>query len=111
MMNQRLEQLRARVATGLILEPTAPEIANYQAALDRLASSVRAARHNGTSKSAETHLRTHLHELDEIKLNVSVGERPALDQLVARLSALREEVLYSLMHPTEDSKGKESAQK
>ena len=102
LMDQRREELRARIATGRLLEETSLELVRYQAALDRLASAVRAANHSGTSKSAETHLRTHINVLEGLKISVSSTERPLLDRLLSNVVQLREEVLYGLMHPAED---------
>jgi hypothetical protein len=71
---------------------------------------VRTADHAGTSKTAEQHLRDQIHELDSVKMNVSAAERPYLDRIVARAGVLREEILYSLMHPSSGPKNKASAE-
>ena len=101
LMTQRLAQLRAFVGTGTMLDESSPQIANYQSAFDRLASAVREAQHNGTSKNAETFLRTQMNGLENVKLAVSATERPLVEKLLSNVTALREEVLYSIMHPAE----------
>jgi hypothetical protein len=99
LMNQRLEELRSRVSTGDMLEESSPPLEHYRAALERLGLAVREAAHTGTSKSTEVHLRNHIRELENLKISVSVMERPFLEKLLAPAIALREEVLYSIMHP------------
>jgi hypothetical protein len=101
LMEQRLVQLRAFVGTGTMIEESSPHIAQYQSALDRLSSSVREAQHNGTSKNAETFLRTQMNGLENVKLVVSAIERPLVDKLLSNVVTLREEILYGLMHPPE----------
>ena len=101
LMTQRLTQLREFISTGTMLDESSASIKNYQGALERLASAVRAAQHTGTFKSTETHLRTQLTGLENMKLAVSATERPLVEQVVSRVTALREEVLYILMHPPE----------
>ena len=102
LMIVRLERLRARIAIGTMLEQSSPELAKYHAACEQLASSVRQAAHNGTSKKAEKHLRDQIYDLDQLKMSVSAVERSQVDRLIARVVELREEVLYSLMHPPKE---------
>jgi hypothetical protein len=99
LMNQRLEELRAAVGTGTMLEQSSPSLEKYRAALERLGPAVREAAHTGTSKRTEVHLRSHIRELENLKINVSTMERPFLEKLLAPAIELREEVLYSIMHP------------
>ena len=110
---QRLEQLHTRIGTGLMLEKSSPELAHYQAAVKMLGAAVRKASDNGTSKNAEKSLRDQSHELDDLKMRVSAGERTLVDRLLTQVSDLREEILYGLMlPPPEETKDeKESAQK
>jgi hypothetical protein len=107
---QRLDQLRARIATGQMLEPSSPELAHYQAAVKMLGTAVRKAAHTGTSKNAEKELRDQTHELDNLKILVSAVERPLVDRLLTQVNSLREEFLYGLMlPPPEESKEQEES--
>jgi hypothetical protein len=99
LMNQRLEELRATIGTGTMLEESSLILEKYRAALERLGPAVREAAHTGTSKSTEVHLRNHIRELENLKISVSMMERPFLEKLLAPAIELREEVLYSIMHP------------
>ena len=53
------------------------------------------------SHRPETFLRTQIYGLENLKLAVSAAERPLIDQLLSDVTALREQTLYSLMHPPE----------
>jgi len=106
---QRLEQLRARIGTGLMLKKSSPELTHYQAAAKMLGTAVQKASHNGTSKDAEKELRDQSHELDDLKILVSASERPLVDRLLTQVSDLREEILYGLMLPPPEEE--ESAKK
>ena len=109
---QRLEQLRVRIGAGTMLEKSSPELAHYQSAVEKLGSAVRLAAHTGTSKDAEKALRDQSHELEDLKIQVSAGERPLIDRLLTQVSDLREELLYGLMlPPPEQSEEGETAQK
>ena len=99
LLTQRLQLLRARIATGNMLEESSPELATYDAALGMFGNAVKEAAHPGTSKSAEQFLRDQIHDLDNFKMNVSAAERPYLDRIVTRAGALRGELLDGLMHP------------
>jgi hypothetical protein len=101
LMDQRLETLGSFLSSGTMLEERSPRLGNYLAALDRLETAVQEAAHTGTSKRAEIHLRRHLNRLENFKLTVSVLERSVLEELIARLEEVREEVLYSIMFPPE----------
>ncbi|MBI2819711.1 MAG: hypothetical protein HYX73_07010 [Acidobacteria bacterium] len=109
LLTRRLEQLRSRIDTGRMLEKSSPELADYQAAIEMLGTAVRQASHAGTSKDAEKQLRDQSHELDDLKILVSAGERPLINRLLTKVSDLREEILYGLMLPPpeeEESAGK-----
>jgi len=101
LMDQRLEELRATIGigTGTMLEESSLILEKYRAALERLGPAVREAAHTGTSKRTEVHLRSHIRELENMKISVSTMERPFLEKLLAPAIQLREEVLYSIMHP------------
>jgi hypothetical protein len=105
----RLSELRARVTTGDMLDPSTPELKSYEAAVDRLGDSVREASHTGTTKGAEQYLRDQMHALDNLKMNVSASERPYLERIVARVDSLREEMLNTLMYPKESVKAKDES--
>jgi len=100
LMTLRLEELRAAIGTGNLLEESSLALEHYRAALDRLGPAVREAAHTGTSKSSEVHLRNHIRELENMKVRVSAMERPFFEKLLAPAVALREELLYSIMHPS-----------
>ncbi len=104
LMKLRLEELHARLEIGTMLEPDSPELANYQKAIEWLGAAVHKASHAGTSKSAEQLLRDQIYDLNEFKMNLSAAERPLLEPIISRAVKLREEILYSLMHPPEESK-------
>jgi hypothetical protein len=109
---QRLERLRTRIATGMMLEASTPELAHYQSAIEMLGSAVRQASHTGTSKDAEKLLRDRSHELGDLDIRVSAVERPLIEQLLTKVSDLREEILYGLMlPPPEKSEQEETARK
>jgi erythromycin esterase-like protein len=95
----RLEELRARIDTGQMLEESTPELAHYQAAVKILGAAVRKAAHTGTSKNAEKELRDQSHELDNLKIMVSSKERPLVNRLLTQVSDLRDKILYGLMLP------------
>jgi hypothetical protein len=99
LLKQRLELLRKRIATGIMLEESSPELGNYDAALGMFGSAVKAAAHTGTSKNAEQFLRDQIHDLEDFKMNVSVTEQPYLEEILARAGGLRGELLDSLMRP------------
>ena len=109
LLTQRLEELRSRIGTGRMLEKSSPELADYQAAIRMLGTAVREAAHTATSKDAEKQLRDQSHELDDLKILVSAGERPLINRLLTKVSDLREEILYGLMLPPPEQE--ESAQK
>jgi hypothetical protein len=108
---QRLELLRARIGTGMMLEESTPEVDRYQTAIEMLGRATKQAAHTGTSKNAEKALRDQSHELDNLKILVSQGERPLIDHLLAEVSELREELLYGIMLPPPESEEKATAQK
>jgi hypothetical protein len=107
---KRLDQLHARIANGTMLQESSPQLTEYAQALEMLGSAVRAADHAGTTKSAEQLLRDQIHELDNLKMNVSSAERPFLVRIAGRAEAMREEFLHNLMHPPEES-GREAQEK
>ena len=80
-------------------EPREKAMEAYRAALDRLEAAVTAASNGGTSKNAEMHLRRQGRDLENLKTKVSYFDRPAIEKLMARVAALREQFLYSLMNP------------
>ena len=107
---RRLEELRERIGTGLMLEESSPELAQYRSAVELLGSAVREASHTGTSKNAEKLLRDQMHELEGVRMNVSAGERPFITGILTKVVGLREQVLYVLMHPKQASE-KEAQEK
>ena len=110
LIDQRLEQLRARSGTGIMLDESSPELAHYQSAIEMLGAAVRESSHTGTAKNAEKKLRDQAQELDDLRVAVSAGERPLLTRLLSQVAELRKEILYSLMLPPQESK-KGSAEK
>ena len=92
-----------------MLEKSTPELGHYQAAIKLLGTAVKQAAHTGTSKEAEKALRDQSHELDDLKILVSAGERPLVEQLLKQASDLREDILYGLMLPPPEQE--ESARK
>lgn len=111
----RMEQLRARVGTGVMLDDSTPELRDYAAALEMLAAAVRQASHKGTSKNAEKMLRDQSNELSNLEKAVSAAERPLVERLHSQATALREEILYGLMLPAQPqpkaAENEESARK
>ena len=75
----------------------------YLVALHRLETAVTAAAHGGSSKSAEMHLRRQGRDLENLKTNVSYFDRPALEKVIGRVVALREQILYSIMNPRKEA--------
>jgi len=100
-MTHRLEQLRAAFDAGAPEQQTQAADA-YLDALNRLETAVTAARHVRTSKNAEVFLRGQGRDLESLKTNVSYFERPAVEKLAERAAELREQILYSIMHPEKD---------
>ena len=94
----RLDQLRAAYET---VDPEQQEkaVEVFLGALERLGMAVAAASHGGTSKNAEMHLRRQQRDLENLKINVSYFERPAIEKVIARAAAIREQILYSIMNP------------
>jgi len=103
LMDVRREQLRSALESGTLLQESTPELRNYLDALDRLGSAVREARHANTSKQSEMHLRSHLRELGNLKMDVSMAEREILDQVIKQVSDLREELLYGILVPEKET--------
>ncbi len=103
LMNARLERLRSALKSGSLLQESTPELRNYAGALDRLASAVRAANHASTSKQSEMHLRSHLRELENLKMDVSLAEREILDPVIKQETDLREEILYGILMPQKET--------
>lgn len=95
---QRLQRLRAAYDAE---DPDQREeaVEAYLASLERLESAVTAASNAGTSKNAETHLRRQGRDLENFKSSVSYFDRPAIEKVIARVAALREQILYSIMNP------------
>lgn len=73
----------------------------YLDALERLEKAVTAAANAGTSKNAETHLRRQGRDLENFKTNVSYFDRPAIEKVMERVAALRQQILYSIMNPNQ----------
>jgi hypothetical protein len=112
LMSQRLELLRGRIGTGVMLEKISPELGHYESATKMLGSAVRLAAHNGTSKDAEKDLRDQANVLESLQIAVSAAERPLIERLLRQVSDLREEILYGLMLPEpEKPEEEERAQK
>jgi hypothetical protein len=101
LMKHRLEQLRSAYDTGEP-EPWNQAADAYLEALNRLETAVAAARHVRTSKNAEVFLRQQGRDLESLKTNVSYDDRPAVEKLLERAAELREQILYSIMHPEKD---------
>jgi hypothetical protein len=95
----RLVEVRAFVAKGVMLEADNTVLPAYEEALQRLDMAVHAAAHDGTSKRIELGLRRHLREMEQVRMNVSTAERPMIEAIAAKLTKLREAVLYSIMAP------------
>lgn len=79
---------------------------NYLAAVDRLGRAVREASDAGTSKRAEVNLREQVRQLEGLKMDVSYLERPVLEKVIAQVTRLREEILYSVLKPRQESSKK-----
>ena len=96
----RLQELRASYDAE---DPDQREeaVEAYVAALNRLETAVTAAANGGTSKNAEMHLRRQGRDLENLKTNVSYFDRPAIEKVIARVVALREQILYSIMNPNQ----------
>ena len=103
LMNARLEQLRSALESDTLLQESGPELRNYLAAVGRLGSAVREAHHAGTSKQSEMHLRSHLRELGNIKMDISMSEQEILDPAIKQVSELREGILYGILMPQGES--------
>ena len=97
---QRLQELRAAYDAE---DPDQREeaVGAYLAALNRLETAVTAASNAGASKNAEMHLRRQARDLENFKTNVSYFDRPAIEKVIARVVALREQILYSIMNPNQ----------
>jgi hypothetical protein len=92
----RLEALRARIGTGVMLEESSPELDHYQSGVEMLARAVREAAHTKTSKEAEKALFGQENDLGNLRRMVSTAEHPLIDSLLEKVSALKEELLYGL---------------
>jgi hypothetical protein len=103
LMDLRLKELRSTVSEGTMIQESSAEVSDYMSALERLADAVRAADHTGTSKQTEMHLREHSRELENLRLNVSSQEGKVVERALALVNELREEVLYSIMIPEQES--------
>jgi hypothetical protein len=101
LMKHRFEQLKAAY-DAVDPEQQSRTGEAYLSELERLGTAVAAARHTGTSKNAEVFLRRHLRDLESLKTNVSYFDRPAIEKLLERAGELREQILYSIMHPPKD---------
>jgi hypothetical protein len=99
LLDRRLDAIRDFVSTGTMLEPENDLLPPYVETLDRLDKAVTAAAHAGTSKRVELGLRRHAREMEQVRMNVSVAERPLVEDVSARLEKVREKVLYSIMSP------------
>jgi hypothetical protein len=110
LLELRLGELRVRIGADTMIEKTSPELEHYSRAVTMLANAVRKASHSGTSKNAEKELRDQSHDLNDMKMSVSAAERPYLEQLISKVSKLRDELLYGLMLPPEEER-EEAAQK
>ena len=95
---QRLQQLRTAYDAE-DPDPREEAVEAYLAALNRLETAVTTAANAGTSKNAEMHLRRQARDLENFKTNVSFFDRPAIEKVIARVAALREQILYSIMNP------------
>ena len=78
-------------------------VQDYLKAVGLLEKAVSGASHTGTSKKAEVHLRRHIREMEMLQISVSFYEREALDEVLSRITNLREEILYSIMNPRRES--------
>ncbi len=78
----------------------------YLAAVERLGKAVREASNTGASKSAEIHLRRQGRELENLRMSLAFLDRPPIEHAAARVSQVREEILYSIMNPRRESANK-----
>lgn len=78
-------------------------ITQYLFAVDLLVQAVRSASDTGYSKRAEIHLRRHEREFKNLQMSLSVMERTSVEQVAGQVTRLREEILYSIMNPRDES--------
>ena len=102
LVQERIKQLSAAYSTEVSGSPN-EQIATCLAALDLLESAVSKAANPGVFKNAEQHLRRQIHDLENLKMNVSALERPDLEKVQTRLVSLRQKFLYSIMNPQRES--------
>ncbi len=78
-------------------------ITQYLSAVDLLVQAVRSASDTGYSKRAEIHLRRQERELKNLQMSLSVMERTSVEQVAGQVTRLREEILYDIMNPRDES--------
>ena len=98
----RLQQMRSAYDT-VNSEKEKEAIKHYLSAVDLLVQAVRSASDTGYSKRAEIHLRRHERELEHLKMSLSVMDRASVEKVAGQVTRLREEILYTIMNPRDES--------
>lgn len=100
--DMRLQLMRSSYDT-VDPEKAKEAITQYRSAVDLLVQAVRSASDTGYSKRAEIHLRRHERELKNLQMSLSVMERTSVEQVAGQVTNLREEILYDIMNPRDES--------
>ncbi len=98
----RLQLMRSAYDT-MNSEKEKEAIGQYLSAVDLLVQAVRSASDTGYSKRAEIHMRRHERELQQLKMSLSVMDRASVEKAAGKVTSLREEILYSIMNPRDES--------
>ncbi len=100
--DMRLQQMRS-VYDAVDPEKEKEAIGQYLSAVELLGQAVMSASDTGYSKRAEIHLRRHERELKNFQMSLSVMDRTSVEQVAGQVTRLREEILYSIMNPRDES--------
>ncbi len=98
----RLQQMRFAYDT-VNSEKEQEAIGHYLSAVDLLVQAVRSASDAGYSKRAEIHLRQHERDLKNLQMSLSVMDRMPVEKAAEQITILREEILYDIMNPRDES--------
>lgn len=100
--DMRLQQMRSAYDT-VNYEKEQEAIGHYLSAVDLLVQAVRSASDAGYSKRAEIHLRRHERDLKNLQMSLSVMDRMPVEKAAEQITILREEILYDIMNPRDES--------
>lgn len=100
--DMRLQLMRSAYDTGNF-EKEKKALGQYLSAVDLLVQAVRSASDTGYSKRAEIHLRRHERDLNNLQMSLSVMDRMPVEKAAEKVTILREEILYTIMNPRDES--------